>query len=544
MRLYFLASLYGIAALLASGTSFGAVITPAKSLRALAGRQVWIPICSRRGVNGSSAWFDSTNTAVMDQVACISPSYGTTTAIKLVYADFDMPQQGEVDRPLIATGTAAIYQPTANTFQVFGNGSVGAGSSVLNFSSTALGASGISQGQNVTSAGGGLAANTFVTSVVNSFVPGSGNAPASTTVNLSTPTVAMTAAGQPFNFSGAFVPVKFGGRRQFSLEPAHDVSTSDPTSVLLPPGTPFYIRSFATMSAAGMQLMDYPGSGSRLAGEFDNRGTSISDQTLIPSTLSNTGGGYWCPVDVLALVSMPSGQVAPGAVLILGDSIAAGTGDAADALGFQGYIQRSLENNVGFITAARGSTTAASVAAHGDGQYALSIDSGITDVLLEDGRNDLLSFNETDTQLENAISQIALRYVSGGKRVWCFTIPPTTQSNDGWMTLGNQSWTVAVGYTRYSIGKCRQHLTIYDRYRKYRCRSGRRGFRHRRRKCCKRYRRYEYNALAAGHRNCSGRSEAELWINVTYRIAVRDLPELLQCLFAATFSSAWLLRVD
>ena len=94
--------------LLPGGTAQAGLITPPKSLRALAGRQVWVPVCSRRGVNGSSAWFDSTNTAVMDQVACISPSYGTVTALKLVYAAFDMPQQGETDRAVTATGTAEV----------------------------------------------------------------------------------------------------------------------------------------------------------------------------------------------------------------------------------------------------------------------------------------------------------------------------------------------------------------------------------------------------------------------------------------------------
>lgn len=428
------------------------VITPAKSLRALSGRQVWVPICSRRGVNGSSAWFDNANTVVMDQVACVSPAYGTVTAVKLVYAAFDMPQQGEVDRPVTATGTAAVYVPgggvaVGNSFTVFANGSVAIGSMVLNFSSTALGASGISVGQTVTSTGGGIAAGTYVVGVANSFAAGSGNAPVSTVVTLSAPTTATTAAGQPMSFSGLFVPAKFAGRRQFSIEPAHDVVTSDPMSVYLAPGTGFFVRSFATMSAPAMQLMDYPGTGSRLAGEFDNRGTSLSDQTLTPVALANTGGGYWCPVAVLGLVNLPPGQQSPGAILILGDSIAAGTGDTADTLGFQGYIQRSLENIAGFITAARGSTTAISVAAHGDGQYALSIDSGVTDVLLEDGRNDLLSFNESDTQLSQAITQIASRYAAAGKRVWCFTVPPTTQSNDGWISLANQSWTVAVANT-------------------------------------------------------------------------------------------------
>ena len=350
----------------------------------------------------------------MDQVACVSPAYGTVTALKLVYAAFDMPQQGETDRPVTATGTAAIYVPSANANTVLANGSVASGSSVLNFASTTLGANSISVGQLVSSSGGGIAANTYVVSVANSFVAGSGNQPSATAVTISNPTTATTAAGQPMSFSGSFVPAKFGGKRQFTIEPAHDVVTSDPIGVALLAGTTFFIRSFATLSATGLQLMDYPGSSSRLTGEFDNRSTSPLDQTMVPLALSNTGGGYWCPVAVLGLVTLPAGQPSPGALLILGDSIAAGTGDNADALGLQGYIQRSLENNIGFVTAARGSTTAFAIVAHGDGQYALAVDTGITDVLLEDGRNDILSFGITDTQLESYIMSIATRYAQTG----------------------------------------------------------------------------------------------------------------------------------
>ncbi len=447
MRGRLLQIILGSALLLPPTGAQAGLVTPPKSLRALAGRQVWVPVCSRRGVNGSSAWFDNTNTAVMDQVACVSPSYGTVTALKLVYAAFDMPQQGEADRPVTATGTAAIYIPSANANTVLANGSVASGSTTLNFASTTLGANGISVGQLISSSGGGIAANTYVASVVNSFVAGSGNQPSGTVVTMSNATTATTAAGQPMSFSGSLIPAKFGGKRQFTIEPAHDVVTSDPVAVELLAGTTFFIRSFATVTASGLQLMDYPGSGSRLTGEFDNRSTTPLDQTMVPLALSNTGGGYWCPVAVLGLVTVPFGQPSPGAVLILGDSIAAGTGDNADGLGLQGYIQRSLENNIGFVTAARGSTTAFSVVAHGDGQYALSVDTGITDVLLEDGRNDILSFQVSDTQLETYITQIATRYVQTGKRVWCFTVPPTTQSNDGWVTLANQSWTVAVANT-------------------------------------------------------------------------------------------------
>ena len=426
------------------------VTSPPRSLRALNGRQLWVPICSRRGVNGSAAFFDNTNTAAMDQVACVSPSYGTVTAIKLVYAAFDMPQQGEVDRSITASGVAGVIVPGVGSITLTVNAAAASGATTLSLLPTSLGANGVSVGQTVTSSVG-LPSGTYVTAVNNSFVSGSGNTPATTIVTLSTATNATIQVGQAFTFSGSSVAAKFGGKRQFTIEPAHDVVTSDPISVQMAPSQPFFVRTAVSFSAPGLQLMDYPGFGSRLTGEFDNRGTSFNDQTLVPSVLGNTGGGYWCPVAVLALVTTTAGKVPPGAVLVLGDSIAAGTGDTADALGFQGYIQRSLENSVPFVTAARGSTTALGLAARGDGQYALSVDTGVTDVLLELGRNDIEALQQTDLQTKSVVQGLVGRYISAGKRVWCFTVPPTTQSNDGWTSLANQTWTVAAGTTSASV---------------------------------------------------------------------------------------------
>jgi hypothetical protein len=230
--------------------------------------------------------------------------------------------------------------------------------------------------------------------------------------------------------------------------------TSDPVSVELAPSTWFLVRTSAAMSGPGLQLMDMPvtsrltvtGGGASLL-EFDSRGASLNDQTLNPSSLSNSGGGYWGPVALLAQMAVTPGQTAPGAALILGDSIAAGTGDQPDSLGLEGYIQRSLENNMPFISASRGSTAAFELLAHGDGQYALSIDTGITDILLELGRNDIEQFNVPASQLEGTLKALVSRYSSVGKRVWCFTVPPTTYSNDGWMSAANQVFPFAVDAT-------------------------------------------------------------------------------------------------
>ncbi len=435
-------------ALLAVGTlakdARASLNTPQRSLRALGGRPVWVPICSRRGVNGSAAYFDQVNTAVMDQVMCYAPSWGSVTAIKLLYAGFDMPQQGEVDRSIVATiSNASIFVPTLPSNQVYTSAAFNTSSTYINCSPTAgTGCNSVSAGQLVSSAGTYFGAGTYVTSIVNSFAAGGGNLPTGTQINLSSSPTASNGGGLAVTFSGQITPARWGGNRGVVVVPAHDVVSSDPVTVMLPPNTQYFIRTAATMSGTGLQISDYPG-GFRFTGtqnEFDARGTSLNDQTMAPTNISNTGGGFWGPVAVLGLVTPNAGVIAPGAVLVLGDSIAAGTGDMPDSLHLQGYVQRSLENNVPFVTAARGSTTASEEASQGAGQFALSTDAGITDVLLELGRNDIQQFSTSAAALEAYIGSIASRYGQAGKRVWCFTVPPTTISGDGWTTLLNQSW--------------------------------------------------------------------------------------------------------
>ncbi len=439
------ALLFASAAALPANSTNASTVTPQKSLRSLSGRALWVPICSRRGVNGSAAYTDSVNTAIMDQVACTSPSWGSVTALKLVYAGFDLLQQGEEDRLISATLTASIFQPTSNQFAIASSSATTFPSSTLQFAGGSFNSNALSIGQQIT--GTGIPGGDYVTGI--SRLIGTSNSVTSVTITLSAPTTANTANGQSFTFAGQITPVAFGGVRSLMFSPRHDVATSDPVAVQVAAGGQFWIRTAASFSAPGIMLMDYPGTGSRVIAntvygitydEFDTRGTTLTDLTSAPTSGSNTGGGYWCPWYVLGLVTPGLGTSAPGAVLVLGDSIGAGTGDVADGLYLQGYIQRSLENNVPFITAARGSETAQMLAARGDGQYAATIDTGVTDVLVELGRNDIQQFSATAAMVEGYVTSIAARYGAAGKRVWCFSVPPTSYSTDGWTTLANQAF--------------------------------------------------------------------------------------------------------
>lgn len=428
--------------------------SPGRTRAQLGARQALVPIGFRgRGANGSAAYFDASSTTSMDQTAWWAPPVGQVTAIQLVYAAFDMPQSGEVDRQVTASLTAALSFPTTPAITVNASAAQAGGSTVETFQGTLLGVNGISQGAAVSSSGGGIAAGTYVASAPLASVAGAGNSPGTATVNLSAATTAATAGGQPFTFTGSLVPVTFGGSRTLTIAPRHGDYRSDFISCSPAPGSQFFVRNFASFSAAGMQLMDYPGVQSgvatRLAGEFSARGTGQTDQTLNPSLLSNTGGGYFCPVGVLALVTMPAGVAAPGAALLLGDSIDAGTGDNSDGVyGCMGYMQRSLAaKGVTFISVARGSTTAFAASVQERGQAGLAVDSGITDVFLGFGRNDIEIGRLPATAVMSALATAAAPFLGARQRVWARTDPPTTYSNDGYLSAANQAFPVATAST-------------------------------------------------------------------------------------------------
>ena len=426
---------------------------PSRTRSQLGARQALVPIGFRgRGANGSAAYFDNINTTSMDQTAWWTPPVGQVTAIQLVYAAFDMPQSGEVDRQLTASLTAALSFPNVPAITVNSNAAQASGASVETFQGTLLGVNGITQGAAVTSSGGGIAAGTYVTSAPLTSAAGAGNNPATTTVNLSAATTAATVGGQPYTFTGSIVPVTFGGGRTLTISPKHGDFRSDFIACSPAAGSQFFVRNFASLSAAGLQLMDYPGvqsgAATRLAGEFSARSTSQTDQTLNPSVISNTGGGYFCPVGLLALVNYPAGTPVPGAALILGDSIDAGTGDNSDGTyGCMGYVQRSLAaKGITFISVARGSTTAFAASVQERGQAGLAVDSGVTDVILGFGRNDIQIGKLGAAAVLQALQTDAAPF-AGRQRVWVRTTPPSTYSNDGFLSAANQGFPIATAST-------------------------------------------------------------------------------------------------
>jgi len=100
---------------------------------------------------------------------------------------------------------------------------------------------------------------------------------------------------------------------------------------------------------------------------------------------------------------------------------------------------------------ARGSTTAFAASVQERGQAALAVDSGITDVILGFGRNDIEIGRLPAAAVMNALATDAAPFLAARQRVWPRTDPPSTYSNDGYLSAVNQAFPVAVASTTATV---------------------------------------------------------------------------------------------
>ena len=415
------------------------------SLRGLGGQTLWVPIGGRsRGVPGSGGSIETINTSLNDlQIFAVPNMPGVSvTGLRVGFAGFDQIAIGAIDRSVSLTGGAcSLILPAASGITLACSTAIASGATTVSFAIAANApVNGISVGQVVTCAASGVPAGTFVSAIAFAY---SGTSVTSCTVTLSATVTAAIALGSNFTFAGQVYPFTFGGARSnLRVDTRRDFVFSDPLPVEIPcDGRAITFKTFAQFSGPIGQISDFPSAASgstRLAGEASHRSTSDTDGTLNQTSPSNSGAGYWGPHLILAQLSAP----AP-AVLVLGDSIAQGVGDAADANGRQGYVTRSLALSLPWTTLARGSTTAQQAVQSEQGSrgfFAAAKHCSATDVAILLGRNDIAAAARTAAQLKADLATLAAPYLAAGIRVRVATVPPTTSSTDAWATSGNQFW--------------------------------------------------------------------------------------------------------
>ena len=400
--------------------------------------QRWVPVCGRGRPIGSGS-YDNADTYIFDVTACFTPATGGVRALRLSYMADDISNNGVVDRVATFTGTAAVSLPSTQ-FSVVVNAATASGATQVPVQiAMASPGNALSAGMGV--AATGIPAGSWIASIVPTYTASNLTGYAFTFTNLAgaNATTAALTAGQVITVTGRNYSATFGAGRTATITPADRFIDSDPIGIALPPLSEYFLRGSWQASTTGFLVGDYPSpsSGStRLAGEGSQRTTAaMPDHTMDQAVPSNSGGGYFTPWTVLGQVGAPTASV-----LIVGDSIAAGTGDAADAYGRMGYIERSLGNAVPWASLARGSTTALQLVDRPPLLQQAAAEIGATDVLLEYNRNDLnaTSNPQTAASVEANLLALAQPLEAVGIRVWAFTCPPTTASQDGWTTAAGQ----------------------------------------------------------------------------------------------------------
>lgn len=246
-------------------------------------------------------------------------------------------------------------------------------------------------------------------------------------------------------------PVTFGGALQGTVDPG-GMLTSDPVALELTAGTGFYTRTYASSVSYRGNTWSYT------AG--NTGGWSSTDQTAAAGgTVADSIHALYGPHVVIGAPTDRSQT----SVAIVGDSIAAGTGDAGVggngsnyscfSLGGAiagGYIARALTlGNVPWVNIAQGGEAAQNFATPTSRIRRPMMMSGCTHAICDYGINDLIQ-GRTLAQIQADLIAVWLTATRRGCRVWQTTITPVTTSTDSWVTTANQAVTSYNG-TRISL---------------------------------------------------------------------------------------------
>lgn len=238
---------------------------------------------------------------------------------------------------------------------------------------------------------------------------------------------------------GTKYPVTFGGLLTALIDPGATVQ-SDPLPVTLTAGTVIDVYVYGNNSTAW-----YSNQYCAVAGGEGGFQTTTDLTAPGSAAVTETVGS---PLrGPSAIMGTPLSGSAP-AVLVIGDSIANGQGEAGlilqrgrnvttPAIGGGGWFGRGLlAAGVGFFNGSVGGDKVTSFITNAGHYRRMIFQANATTVVCEYGRNDL-SGSRTDVQIEADL--ITAWSMFPGKRVIQTTITPRSTSTDGWATLVNQT---------------------------------------------------------------------------------------------------------
>lgn len=238
---------------------------------------------------------------------------------------------------------------------------------------------------------------------------------------------------------GTLMPLTFNGQLSAQISPGGTVY-SDPLGITIPDLTFFYTRTCVSVSTSGHKwpvgMQTIPANNEGNNRPSANFATSPDATQNTATTFSVQQASYGpCAILGIAKSYLPN-------VAYLGDSIANGSGDIVDT----GFIVRAINNSLGYIGMARGGERLQHLQpgqpSSGRGRsrrFSQLRRMGITNVIVQNGRNDLVISGNTLTVLQTNARTIWNHLSNLSIKVYGVTIPPTTTSTDVWATTTNQA---------------------------------------------------------------------------------------------------------
>lgn len=235
-------------------------------------------------------------------------------------------------------------------------------------------------------------------------------------------------------------PMYFSGKRTVVLSPGGHVM-NDPLPITVKTTDDVYVRTSLTVTNGSTLPVIYKFNGGVYGVDKWTNAVDVVDSGDMVATASPTTYGF-AP---LAVYGNPVLTTSKG-VLLLGDSIVAGSGDFPpfDTNYYTyplGFAARASKNaNVGYLKAGRGGESTTNILSIG-GLHKLTLGEGSQNLICNLGINDLIAGISTNV-LKTNLMTIWRYYAKKGLRVFQTTYTPRTTSTDYWLTTNNQTVTV------------------------------------------------------------------------------------------------------
>ncbi|HEX7632769.1 MAG TPA: hypothetical protein VF401_00420 [Candidatus Saccharimonadales bacterium] len=237
---------------------------------------------------------------------------------------------------------------------------------------------------------------------------------------------------------GTLIPIFFRGAAAVTIAP-DGIVVSDPVPVELSKNAVVWSRTHVVVTAgqtapairkANVYWGQSEGAATATTATDNTTGTAISATT-------NTVSAY-SPTALLGRVK--TGR--PTSVVVIGDSIPSGTGDAQARDADGGYVQRALDAlQIPFTRVTRSGEGVQSFAVFSTSRRRRSLLTGHTHALVTYGTNDIFGFSRTLAQVQADLLATWTLCTSRGLKVIQTTITPRTSSSDGWTTVSGQTTT-------------------------------------------------------------------------------------------------------